>query len=125
MIKEKAELFIRGTLGCQCPEKLFEELGEEVELSNGPLFSALSRVDEELPSLTDRIFSVGGRLLVIVIRSSSKEIIQRFLDAGREVRDSLGFNRFRLAVFVAGPVEEKMTIVPDHPDERIHLHLLW
>ena len=66
MTPEKATEFIRDTLGCQCPPELFEDLRQETELSRGPLYAAFKRENTEIIPLVDRIFSVGGRLLVAV-----------------------------------------------------------
>jgi hypothetical protein len=124
MIREQAELFIRDTLGCECPPELFQDLGDEVELSDGPLYRAFSLVDEGLLPLMDRVFSVGGRLLVVMTRSFERETVLRFLEAGKGVRDQMGFNRFRLVVITAKPKDIQDITVPAHYDDRVHLHAL-
>jgi hypothetical protein len=124
MIREQAELFIRDTLGCKCPPELFQDLADEVELSDGPLYGSFSLTDKSLLPLMDRAFSVGGRLLVVMTRSLERETILSFLEAGRDVRDHMGFNRFRLVVMTPAKMHEKDFAVQDHFDSRVHLHLL-
>jgi len=124
MIREQAELFIRDTLGCKCPPELFQDLTEEVELSGGPLYEAFSLTDKSLSPLIDRVFSVGGRLLVVVTRSFEKETVLRFLEAGKGVRDQMGFNRFRLVVMIPAGQVETLVAMPAHFDDRVHLHFL-
>ena len=122
MIREQAERFIRDTLGCQCPPELFQNLADEVELSDGPLYSAFSLTDKGLLPFMDRVFSVGGRLLVVMTRSFEKEIILRFLEAGRDVRDHMGFNRYRLVVMTPTDVQVAGDAILAHFDDRVHLH---
>ena len=124
MIKERAESFIRDTLGCQCPAELFQELGQETELSEGPLFRAFRQHDSAMSPVIDRIFSVGGRLLVVVARVRYREAILRLLEAGLSVRDSMGFNRFRLVIFSPVEIPHEDVAVPSHLDDRVHLHVI-
>ena len=124
MIREQAELFIRDTLGCECPPELFQDLADEVELSDGPLYGAFSLTDESLLPLMDRVFSVGGRLLVVVTRSFERETVLRFLEAGKGVRDQMGFNRFRLVVMAPDGQDETLAAMPAHFDDRVHLHFV-
>ncbi len=122
MIREQAELFIRDTLGCKCPPELFQDLADEVELSDGPIYGAFSLTDKSLLPLMDRAFSVGGRLLVVMTRSFERETILRFLEAGRDVRDDMGFNRFRLVVMTPTNVQIAGDAILAHFDDRVHLH---
>ncbi len=124
MIREQAELFIRDTLGCECPPELFQDLGDEVELSDGPLYRAFSLVDEGLLPLMDRVFSVGGRLLVVMTRSFERKTVLRFLEAGKDIRDRMGFNRFRLVIFSPVEIPHEDVAVPSHLDDRVHLHVI-
>jgi hypothetical protein len=122
MIREQAELFIRDTLGCECPPELFQDLGDEVELSDGPLYGAFSHADKSLLPLMDRVFSVGGRLLVVMTRSLERETVLRFLEAGKGVRDQMGFNRFRLVVMAPADVQVADDAILAPFDNRVHLH---
>ena len=124
MIKERAESFIRDTLGCQCPVELFQELTDEVELTAGPLFSAFSQADSSLIPFLDRVLSVGGRLLVVVTRSREKTPLLRLLAAGKAVRDSWGFNRLRVVVIFPDEQPGSVNIAPYGLDDRTHLHFL-
>ncbi|MDF1535916.1 MAG: hypothetical protein P1S46_05360 [bacterium] len=120
----QAITFIRDTLGCRCPEELFRGIRNEVDLTEGPLFAAFTSVEPGLVHYLDRVLAVGGRLLVAVTRVSDSKTVSRMLEAGRVVRDSQGFNRFRLVVMVPVDRQPVEKTVPAHFDDRIHLHIL-
>jgi len=112
---------VRSELGCACPEQVFEHI---------EILSASARF-AGLPG--DYLIAVGNRLLLLVISSSSwREVLQqleRLCVRGRELRDALGFNRFRLVVGVPELTAARAALVEhfdaavDH-DERMHLHVI-
>jgi hypothetical protein len=84
------ERFIRNALGCQCPDAVFRRI----------------RVDECPKQFGDwpgaRLISVGDRLLILVLHSDDSDLMHRalggLLEEGRRLRESRGFNRFRLVI---------------------------
>ena len=118
---DSLERFIRGELGCQCPDAVFRDI-----------------VTERCPPLFGEwaggwLVSVGNRLLILVLRGDDCLVMQRELqalfDAGRQMRDARGFNRFRLVV--AAPLPDAMAscLLPcfenlEGKDERVHLHVV-
>ncbi len=120
MSRQEVERFVRGTLGCACPDEVFEHI-------------AVSPLNP-CPGLpVDGSLEVGGRLLIYisfkddiqVLKESLKEIIRQ----GKGIRDRRGFNRFRYVV-VADEVEAlNAALVPlfnamPFIDDRIHLHII-
>lgn len=113
------ERFVRGTLGCQCPDEVFRHL--EV----GPL---------ALPDGgTGRRLLIGDRLLIHIVATSEwperPVPIEELAIAGRDERDRHGYNRFRLVIAMpaaagdAAPLEQRFARALE-ADERAHLHVL-
>jgi hypothetical protein len=122
MTPEQLRYFVVSTLGCQCPPEVLENISSETELSGGPLYTALASLEPELPPAVDRIISTGGRLLVLVTRCHDREKLSSLLGAGVRLRDELGFNRIRLAIWSeSGAVPEQPA---ELPDDRCHVHFL-
>jgi len=114
------ERFVRGTLGCHCPDEVFRSV-------------AINR----LPGAGDRPpvvqLLIGSRLLIHVVAAPPDAAAAGWLEQlavhGRSARDRHGYNRFRLVV--TGPsgattrrdLESRFarTAVDD---DRAHLHLL-
>ena len=118
--KAAIERFVRGTLGCQCPDEVFRKL--EV----GPL---------ALPggSGTGRRLVIGDRLLIHVVTASERsELLLRLEElaiAGRDERDRLGFNRFRLVIGLPAAASDAPSLGQRFSraldgDDRAHLHVL-
>lgn len=118
--KAAIERFVRGTLGCQCPDEVFRKL--EV----GPL---------ALPggSGTGRRLVIGDRLLIHVVTASERsELLLRLEElaiAGRDERDRLGFNRFRLVIGMPAAASDAPSLGQRFSraldgDDRAHLHVL-
>ena len=114
------ERFVRGTLGCQCPDEVFRH----VEV--GPLPLPAGRG-------TGRRLVIGDRLLIHIVeapeRLDAPDWLERLAAAGRDERDGRGYNRFRLVVATptaAGDpsaLEGRFTRVLG-ADDRAHLHVL-
>jgi hypothetical protein len=117
------EEFVRGTLGCACPDEVFRS----VSISRVP--AAAGR-----PAFTDML--VGSRLLIRVVampvEPAASGWLERFAAEGRASRDRHGYNRFRLVI--ATPAGERTSAGSDGlatrfarvtaGDDRTHLHLL-
>jgi hypothetical protein len=113
------ERFVRGTLGCQCPDEVFLD----VEVS--PL---------ALPGGgSGRRLVIGGRLLIHVVAAPEQPELPLRLEelatAGRDERDRRGLNRFRLVIGMpaaaggATSLEQRFRRALGG-DQRAHLHVL-
>lgn len=112
------ERFVRGTLGCQCPDEVFQHV------EAGPLPAGAG---------SGRRLLIGGRLLIHVIQApqhlDEPDWLERLAAAGRDERDRLACNRFRLVVATppgaGGPIalQERFTRALGS-DDRAHLHLV-
>ncbi len=120
-MKNTIKKFIKETLGCNCPDEVFEhiELERNINLNNDILINAK--------------INIGNRLLVYVMEVNKKSFLQNNLHAavsfGKEERDKRGFNKFRL-VLSGERIEEfeqaAYTIFNGLAvkDEKMHLHLV-
>jgi len=116
--REKVKDFVKGTLGCGCPDELFENIE--------------ARLADETEGF-DREYLIGGRLLVRLVEGSSKQSLLKTLPMlvadGYEAREKRSLNRFRLVVFSDEPQETESAIEPlfvrlSQVDDRVHLHVL-
>jgi hypothetical protein len=118
--KAAIERFVRGTLGCQCPDEVFRN----VEID--PLALPGGRG-------TGRRLVIGGRLLIHVVAAPERsELLPRLEElaiAGRDERDRLGLNRFRLVIGMPAAASDAPSL--EHRfsralggDDRAHLHVL-
>jgi hypothetical protein len=108
------EAFVRETLGCGCPQEVFEH------------------IEDSRPGDLRRI-AVGGRLLVYLITPPTGVVavdrLAEYLSRGQRERDELGFNRFRLVIAAGEGTANPATLVLAFErlragDERLHLHLV-
>jgi hypothetical protein len=113
--------FIKGTLGCTCPDKVFKEIRHETNAILPQCRSPVSRIE------------LGDRLLLYLLITDSPDIVERDLPViirnGRQERDRRGFNRFRAVVCVsnAGDIAhlaEDVFARYSEKDEKVHLHVL-
>lgn len=122
--------FVRSTLGCQCPEDVFDNVDcvDNFTAAGGSVVKA-------------RI-NVGNRLLVYVVEVSRKvemAYVSDLLREGMVERDARGFNRFRLAL-CTDDRDSVLSMIKDISpeadgngssmetamglDERVHVHVL-
>jgi hypothetical protein len=116
----EVERFVRGTLGCGCPDEVFRT----VSVTRLPAVPGRSEVLQLL---------VGSRLLVHVATAPQEAQaagwIEQLAASGRAARDRHGYNRFRLVVTgtcpakLSGKLEARFARAVAR-DERAHLHLL-
>ena len=114
--------FVRDGLGCGCPEEVFSK----IEIEKNPVaFQGL---------LVDCLIKIGDRLLVAIcmletLKGEMGDDIVQALAVGKQLRDDLGFNRFRLVV----TWEEADSNAPafrgqfdglEGLDDRVHLHVV-
>ena len=119
MEKEKIRAFAQDTLGCGCPEGVFQHI------------ECNTNVNREGHDILYDI-NIGNRLLIYVVSldrpDSMKEMLPALIAAGKRARDGSGFNRFRLVVAtdddktVKKVAEEMFRNM--QTDEKIHLHVL-
>jgi len=119
MNKEKIRTFVRETLGCACPEEVFQYIDCQSDIQAGDI------------RLRARI-NVGNRLLIYVADvddpKSLRSLLPQLLEIGKKERDRLGFNRFRLVLTadhtgeIAEPAAEVFRDAAG--DEKMHLHVV-
>lgn len=117
------EQFVRGTLGCSCPEEVFRSMSVR-----------------HVPSVADRPahteLLVGSRLLIRVVEEPADPAaagwLERLVADGLAARDRHGYNRLRLVIVARTPggvaggsngLEARFARAATG-DERAHLHLL-
>jgi len=113
--------FVRGELGCACPDEVFETMDVQF---------APSRF-EGLPG--DCLIVIGKRLLVLLISTGHWQDVsgnlEHLVSRGRELRDAEAFNRIRFVVATAdhevaeAVLMEQFAALPSL-DDRIHLHII-
>ena len=109
--------FVQETLGCSCPEAVFNKIDFR----------------KECDDISGSKVIVGDRLLIYIItmdgKSGIQEVINQAVEQGVEERDRKGLNRFRLVLVTSCPDElrspaEKAFIDSGHADEKTHLHVV-
>jgi hypothetical protein len=114
------ERFVRGTLGCGCPDEVFNSI--VIERTGGP----------DNPARHVRLL-VGNRLLIYVMDARDLEraraAVSVLAQQGIEERDRAGLNRFRLVVAVDDPTRRMTAAAAGFanstvPDDRAHLHVI-
>ena len=122
--EEEQELvsFVREGLGCGCPDEVFSF----IQIKKKP------DVFRGLP--IDYLVTIGDRLLVGICLSETLNggigtDISKSLVAGKQLRDSAGFNRFRLVVAsevadsIAPSIQEQFAGLTGL-DDKVHLHVV-
>lgn len=116
--QENIKTFVRQTLGCGCPEEIFEDMDCRTDvLMDGKRYTRLS---------------IGNRLLIYVFKTVNSDdldsMISLLVDKGRNERDRLGFNRLRLVLAPERIEQIKKTaseiFEKTQKDEKIHLHII-
>ena len=114
------EHFVRGTLGCQCPDEVFQSISID-----------RSGTADDAASCTRLL--VGHRLLIYVLDAASFGVAESALAdlvaRGRRERDERGYNRFRLVIACDEPASASIAVqhafdAARGNDERAHLHCL-
>jgi hypothetical protein len=114
------ERFVRGTLGCRCPDEVFRTVS----------VSRLPAVPGRPPVLQ---LLIGSRLLIHVAAAPAEPSAAGWLEQlatnGRAARDRHGYNRYRLVIAAEAPgcavagLEARFARALAR-DERAHLHVL-
>lgn len=109
--------FVQETLGCSCPEDVFNTIDYQ----------------QEIDGFLGRKIIVGDRLLIYIIamdgQSSMREVVDSALQQGVEEREKKGLNRFRLVLVASRPDElrspaEHAFDRSEYTDEKTHLHIV-
>ena len=117
---EKIKVFVKNTLGCGCPEKVFEKID----------VSKLPTVEHE-KEITRIV--VGDTLLIYVIRPEPSgnfvDSVESIGLAGKTDRDINNYNRFRLVVssFEDEVQQEKVSerfSKTFNTDDKMHIHFV-
>ena len=113
----KIKRFVQETLGCSCPEEVFNKIDYK----------------KENDGISGRKITVGDRLLIYIISTDRESNIQGVIDSALErgvvERDKKGFNRFRLVLVTSCPDELRSMAgnafdSSGHTDEKTHLHIV-
>jgi len=114
------ERFVRGTLGCRCPDEVFQS----IELADANTADG---------AVSFRRLVIGQRLLIDACQPAAGvplgELVQALAAQGCAERDARGYNRYRLVIAAAEPAAlidlaaaAFARVIGD--DDRAHLHLL-
>lgn len=123
MNRADIEHFVRGTLGCSCPDEVFRS----TSVRHVPCIA-------DRPAHTELV--VGSRLLIRVYEAppdpAAADWLERLVADGRAARERHGYNRFRLVIVatasvpIAGGTDDLLgrfsRAAPG--DEHAHLHVL-
>jgi hypothetical protein len=116
---ENIKTFVRQTLGCGCPEEVFEYIDCQSNITLNDIV------------LRNRI-NIGNRLLIYIVEvhniDSLKHVLPILIEMGKKERDNSKFNRFRL-VLASDNIDETKKVADDifktiEKDEKIHLHII-
>jgi hypothetical protein len=118
--KKNLKVFIKNTLGCGCPDKVFEKI-DVGDLQTGEREKMITRV------------VVGDTLLIYVMhRELSDNLVDRVESvglAGKTDRDTNSYNRFRLVISGFEDVAQQKEISERFSksfgaDEKMHIHFV-
>lgn len=117
--KDAIKTFVQQTLGCGCPEKVFEYID---------CYSNISLNDIVLKNK----INIGNRLLIYITeindQNSLNHILPLLISKGKKERDSLKFNRFRLVLLTdkIGEIKDTAEYIfkKISKDEKVHLHIV-
>lgn len=118
--RQSIEHFVRTTLGCKCPDEVFESIAIE----------HASTHDAALPYTR---LVVGDRLLIYIHETQPAEAspatVSKLAQQGLSERDANRYNRYRLVIVSAHPTQllddartSFASVVGN--DQRAHLHVL-
>ena len=118
--EERIKQFARQSLGCECPDEVFDN----IEVRPGDAEALLPHA---------RSITIGGRLLIHIYGTSDPALVEAHLPeiiaAGADERDRRGLNRFR-AVIASDDIEAVDSAARRvfgqlrGLDDNIHLHVV-
>ena len=112
--------FARKTLGCNCPEEVFQYINCRTVVN----------IDENIVPAYE--INIGNRLLIFAAGidevDSLRSVISKLVRAGIKKRDEKKFNRFRLVLLSAGEIDIAQQASEIFSslvtDEKVHLHVI-
>ncbi|NQT00441.1 MAG: hypothetical protein HQ580_00305 [Planctomycetes bacterium] len=112
--------FVRNTLGCNCPEEVFQYIDCRTVVNIGENIVPVYEIN------------IGNRLLIFAAGidevDSLRYVLSKLVQAGINKRDEKKFNRFRLVLLTAREndvAEEALGIFNSLvTDEKAHLHVI-
>jgi hypothetical protein len=113
------KIFVREELGCKCEDSIFNQI----------VIGMPSILPGENPGWDMQIM-IGARLLISIVPvkriKSVDEDIVKILQVGKEIRDQLSLNRFRLVLLGHADKElyEACQKKVQEMDARIHAHVI-
>lgn len=117
---EKLKVFVKNTLGCTCPDEVFEKIQVGKCLVDG--------VKKEITRIV-----IGDTLLIYIISRQSGIKIVNTVDliamAGKTDRDTNHYNRYRMVVAKLEDIEQQVR-ASEHfsktysADEKMHIHFV-
>jgi hypothetical protein len=119
LLDENIKTFAINTLGCGCPEEVFEYMDCQSNITLNDVV------------LRNRI-NIGNRLLIYIVEVRNgdflKNVLPLLIATGKKERDDLKFNRFRL-VLTSDNIDETKKVAEDifnaiERDEKIYLHVI-
>jgi hypothetical protein len=114
------ERFVRGTLGCGCPDEVFHS----ISIAHLPALAARPPVLQLL---------VGSRLVIHIVTLPAGAAVNGWLEQlaaqGRATRERHGYNRFRLVIATSAAAPLRVDLEARFAratgnDQRAHLHLI-
>lgn len=118
--RARIEHFVRGTLGCGCPDEVFQSIA----ISHLPAVAGRPAILQLL---------VGSRLLIHLVHPPVSQPVNGWIEQlaanGRAMRDRHGYNRFRLVIVSPVPAESVRDLKERFAratvgDEKAHLHFV-
>ena len=116
---ESIRKFVQNTLGCKCPDNVFEQIDDK---------QVTSKISPHTRSIT-----IGGKLLLYVWEVNNPDQLQEGIPAilatGKKARNELGLNRFRAILVSEDPSTIKIQAdfcVSQFRDidDKMHLHVV-
>jgi hypothetical protein len=118
--RQSIERFFRSTLGCQCPDDVFQSI-------------VIERAPTSRDVLPHTRLVIGNRLLIYIHETqpakATTAAVSKLATQGRTERDAKQYNRYRLVIASAHPTQvlddaETSFASVAGPDQRAHLHVL-
>jgi len=118
--KKEIKQFVRDTLGCTCPEEVFQNIDCRADV----------KASDDV--LLDYEINIGNKLLIFVMTidelGSLSPLIPQLVWDGINKRNQENFNRFRLVLLTQRPsdVEKEAFAIFQSlgADEKVHLHVV-